>query len=126
MVVVFSVGSGEETKATEKVVFRDPLYAKLAAGWTWVRQWPSSPAFAVAGVAMGKSWEVFKNGLVIRVLPGDLHAHSNNSSNILLRRLPDVADQPYAVEVAWSGTSMTTIMWACFASFSAPSLRCSW
>ena len=100
MVVVFSVGSGEETKATEKVVFRDPLYAKLAAGWTWVRQWPSSPAFAVAGVAMGKSWEVFKNGLVIRVLPGDLHAHSNNSSNILLRRLPDVADQPYAVEVA--------------------------
>src|SRR5262249_26043536 len=102
MVMVFSVCSGEEPKATEKVVFHDPFYAKLAAGWTWVREWPSSPAFAVAGVALGKSWRVFKNGLVIRVLPGYLHGHTNNSSNILLRPLPDIGDQPFAIEVGLS------------------------
>jgi len=102
VVVVFSVGRGEQPKPNEKVVFRDPFYGKLAAGWSWVRESPSSPAFAVAGAAMGKSWKVFKNGLVIRVLPGYLHAHNNNSSNMLLRPLPDVADQPYAFEVALS------------------------
>jgi regulation of enolase protein 1 (concanavalin A-like superfamily) len=98
--LVFSLGSGEEPKATEKVVFHDPFYGKLATGWTWVRQTPGPSAFLVAGAAMGKSWKVFKNGLVIRVLPGYLHAHTNNSSNMLLRPLHDVADQHYAFEVA--------------------------
>jgi regulation of enolase protein 1 (concanavalin A-like superfamily) len=95
-----SLARGEGPRATEKVVFHDPFYAKLAAGWTWVREAPSSAAFAVVGAAMGKAWRVFKNSLVMRVLPGYLHAHTNNSSNILLRPLPDIADQPYAFEVA--------------------------
>jgi len=44
-----------------------------------------------------KSWKVEKNDLVLRTMPGYLHAGSNNSRNILLRTPPDAAR--LAVEV---------------------------
>jgi hypothetical protein len=94
---VCSAIKGDEPKAVEKVVFHDPFSGKLAKGWTWVRETTDSPALAVAGAG---SWRVFQNGLVIRVLPGYLHAKTNNSSNILLRPLPDTGDRPVAIEVA--------------------------
>src|SRR5579859_5863160 len=90
---------GDEPKAGEKVVFHDPFSGKLAAGWTWVRKWPDPAVSAIAGAAMPKSWKVFKDGLVIRVLPGDLYAKTNDSSNILLRPLSKLGDQPWAIEV---------------------------
>jgi hypothetical protein len=98
LLAVVSALRGEEQEAKEKVVFHDPFSGELAEGWTWVRQWPDSPTWAVAGWAMEKSWKVSKGGLVIRVLPGDLYAHTNDSRNILLRPRP-AADEPWAIEV---------------------------
>ncbi len=101
--VIFFPGSypadGEETKAAEKVVFHDSFAGKLAKGWTWVREEPGPAAIAVAGSALGKSWKITKDGLVIRVLPGYLHAHTNNSKNILLRSIANAGADHLAIEV---------------------------
>jgi len=96
---ICSATSGDAPEPAEKVVFQDRFSGKLADGWTWVRETPGSLTRAVAGSMVGKSWHVFKDGLVFRVLPGYLHARENNSSNILLRPVPDT-DQPLAIEVA--------------------------
>src|ERR1700730_13208939 len=98
LLAIVSATRGDEPQP-EKVVFHDPFSGKLAAGWNWVREAPGSPAIAVAGFVMGKSWHVFKDGLVIRVLPGYLHARTNNSSNVLLRPVPG-KDQAMAIEVS--------------------------
>jgi hypothetical protein len=100
MLAIVSAIRDDDPIETEKEVFHDPFSGKLAASWTWVREAPGSGAFAVAGSAMHKSWRVFKNGLVMRVLPGYLHAGTNNSSNILLRPVPGNGDQPLAIEVS--------------------------
>jgi regulation of enolase protein 1 (concanavalin A-like superfamily) len=70
---------------TEKVLFEEQFAAELGKGWSWVREDP-------------KSWRIEKGALVLRTLPGYLHAKHNDSKNILLRVLPE-SDKPLAVEV---------------------------
>jgi WD40 repeat protein/regulation of enolase protein 1 (concanavalin A-like superfamily) len=73
----------------EKVLFEEPFTDQLAKGWSWVREDP-------------KAWRLEKGALVLRTLPGYLHAKENNARNILLRPLPK-ADKPLAVEVLVEG-----------------------
>jgi regulation of enolase protein 1 (concanavalin A-like superfamily) len=70
---------------TEKVLFEEQFAAELGKGWSWVREDP-------------KAWRIDKGALVLRTLPGYLHAKHNDSKNILLRPLPE-SDRPLAVEV---------------------------
>jgi putative membrane-bound dehydrogenase-like protein len=71
-----------------QVLFEDRFAGKLAEGWSWVREEP-------------KAWQVEKGALVLRTLPGYLHAGRNNSKNILLRALPP--GDHLAVEVMLEG-----------------------
>jgi regulation of enolase protein 1 (concanavalin A-like superfamily) len=71
--------------AKEKVLFAEKFMDPLDKEWSWVREDP-------------KAWKLDKGVLVLRVLPGYLHAKSNNSRNILLRPLPK-SDKALAVEV---------------------------
>jgi len=58
---------------------------ELGKEWSWVREDPNA-------------WRIEKGSLVLRTLPGYLHAKSNNSQNVLLRPLPK-SEKPLAVEV---------------------------
>jgi beta-xylosidase len=60
----------------EKVLFEAKFAGELGDGWSWVREDP-------------KAWKVEKEGLSIRTQPGYLHASSNNSKNLLLRKPPE-------------------------------------
>lgn len=73
----------------EKVLFEEKFEGALDKEWSWVREDP-------------KAWKLDKGSLVCRVLPGYLHAKSNNSRNVLLRALPK-SDKPLAVEVYLEG-----------------------
>ena len=75
--------------AQEKVLFEEKFADKLDKGWSWIREDP-------------KAWRIDKGGLVLRTLPGYLHAKSNDSRNILLRELPK-SDRPLIVEVHVEG-----------------------
>ena len=77
----------KETK--EKVIFTEPFAGELDKQWSWVREEP-------------KAWRIEKGALVLRTLPGYLHAKSNDSKNVLLRPLPK-SDKPIAVEVLVEG-----------------------
>jgi regulation of enolase protein 1 (concanavalin A-like superfamily) len=69
----------------EKVLFEEKFTDKLDKDWSWVRE-------------DAKAWKIDKGALVLRVLPGYLHAKSNDSKNVLLRPLPK-SEKPLAVEV---------------------------
>ena len=69
----------------EKVLFEEQFTGDLGKEWSWVREEPTA-------------WRIEKGALVLRTLPGYLHARSNNSKNVLLRPLPE-SDKPLAVEV---------------------------
>ena len=71
--------------AKEKVLFAEKFTDALDKDWSWVREDP-------------KAWKLDKGALVLRTLPGYLHAKSNNSRNVLLRPLPK-SDKPLAVDV---------------------------
>jgi len=71
--------------AEDKVLFEEKFADKLDKEWSWIREEP-------------KAWRLEEGALVMRVLPGYLHAKSNNSRNVLLRPLPK-SDRPLAVEV---------------------------
>ncbi len=73
----------------EKVLFAEKFEDKLDKDWLWLREDPMA-------------WKLENGSLVHRVLPGYLHAKSNNSRNVLLRPLPK-SDKPLAVEVHVEG-----------------------
>jgi homoserine O-acetyltransferase len=68
------------------VLFQEQFGSALGTGWTWVREEP-------------KAWRIEDRALVLRTLPGYLHARMNNSKNLLLRSLPDPKRSSMAVEV---------------------------
>ncbi len=80
---------------SDKVLFKEDFSSKLGDGWSWVREEP-------------KAWRVEKGALVLRVLPGYLHAKSNDSKNVLLRSVPDAKDGRLAVEVFVESAPKTT------------------
>jgi acetyl esterase/lipase/regulation of enolase protein 1 (concanavalin A-like superfamily) len=69
----------------DKVLFEETFAGDLGKDWSWVREEP-------------RAWKIDKGALVLRTLPGYLHAKSNDSKNVLLRPLPR-SDRPLAVEV---------------------------
>ena len=72
-----SCGAGE--------LFRDDFTKRLAAGWSWIREDPSS-------------WRVTREGLEIRAQPGNMWGAANNASNVLVRTLSVVTNT--ALEIA--------------------------
>jgi regulation of enolase protein 1 (concanavalin A-like superfamily) len=78
--------AGKDRDTKEKVLFEETFAGEhLDKVWSWVREEP-------------KAWRLDKGALVLRTLPGYLHAKSNNSRNVLLRPLPK-SDKALAVEV---------------------------
>jgi regulation of enolase protein 1 (concanavalin A-like superfamily) len=73
----------------EKVLFEEKFVDKFDKDWSWVREDP-------------KAWRLEQGVLVLRTLPGYLHAKSNDARNVLLRPLPR-SDKPLAVEVFVEG-----------------------
>jgi regulation of enolase protein 1 (concanavalin A-like superfamily) len=71
----------------EKVLFEERFGPELVAGWSWVREAPDAR-------------RIEAGALVLRSLPGYLHAELNNSRNLLLRTPPDANGQTLAIEVS--------------------------
>lgn len=69
----------------DKVLFEEKFTEALGKEWAWIREEP-------------KAWRLEDGALVLRTLPGYLHAKANNSRNVLLRSLPK-SDKPLAVEL---------------------------
>jgi regulation of enolase protein 1 (concanavalin A-like superfamily) len=87
--VLATTAAGADKAPKDKVLFEEPFAGGLGKGWSWLREDP-------------KAWHVEKGTLVLRTLPGYLHAKSNDSQNVLLRSLPK-SDRPLAVEVYLEG-----------------------
>ena len=85
IVAVEIVGASPE----DKVLFEEKFVGELGKEWSWVREDP-------------KSWKIDQGALVLRTLPGYLHAGHNDSRNVLLRPLPR-SEKPLAVEVYLEG-----------------------
>ncbi len=62
--------------AAEEIVFQDDFKEKLGEGWTWIRE-------DRAG------WRVAKEGLEVRVQPGNMWGSANDAKNVLVRPVPD-------------------------------------
>jgi regulation of enolase protein 1 (concanavalin A-like superfamily) len=87
--LIFIAGQGRASSQDqgEKVLFEERFDSGLSKGWQWVREEP-------------KAWRVENGALVLRTLPGYLHANSNDSKNVLLRNLPDAKGEAVAIEVS--------------------------
>ncbi|MBM3996111.1 MAG: DUF1349 domain-containing protein [Planctomycetes bacterium] len=77
----------EAKTAADKVLFEEKFAGELSKEWAWVRE-------------DAKAWRIDKDKgtLVLRNLPGYLHAGYNNSRNILLRPMPK-SNKAIAIEV---------------------------
>jgi regulation of enolase protein 1 (concanavalin A-like superfamily) len=73
----------------EEVLFRDDFRGKLAEGWSWRRE-------DRAG------WRVTKQGLEMRVQPGNMWGPSNNARNVLVRPLPEPISEEIEISVTVS------------------------
>ena len=85
LIPVFAIFTGIASAQQEKVLFAEQFAGKLDKEWSWVREDP-------------KAWKLQDGVLVIKNLPGYLHAKYNNSQNVLLRALPE-SGKPIAAEV---------------------------
>jgi regulation of enolase protein 1 (concanavalin A-like superfamily) len=77
--------TGADNPPKEKVIFEEQFTGKLGEGWSWIREDP-------------RAWRIDKGALVLRALPGYLHAQYNDSRNVLLRALP-ASEHSLAIEV---------------------------
>jgi regulation of enolase protein 1 (concanavalin A-like superfamily) len=71
----------------ERVLFEERFARELDKGWSWVREAP-------------EAWRIENNTLILRSLPGYLHAGLNNSRNLLIRTPPEVQGKALAIEVS--------------------------
>jgi beta-xylosidase len=71
----------------ERVLFEERFERALDKGWSWVREAP-------------EAWRIENNTLILRSLPGYLHANSNNSRNLLIRTPPKAQGKALAIEVS--------------------------
>jgi regulation of enolase protein 1 (concanavalin A-like superfamily) len=72
--------------AAEEVLFQDDFKDKLGEGWTWIREDRAS-------------WRVTKEGLEVRVQPGNMWGSANDAKNVLVRPVPDPAKGTIEVSV---------------------------
>ncbi len=86
---------GSARADSDEVLFKEDFDSKLGDGWSWVRE-------------ETKAWRVEKGALVLRILPGYLHAKSNDAKNVLLRPVPDAKDGRLAIEVFLENQPETT------------------
>ncbi len=80
-----SGAAGADPAPKDNVLFEEPFSGKLDKEWSWLREDP-------------QAWRIDQGTLVLRTLPGYLHAQRNDSKNVLLRPLPK-SDKPLAVDV---------------------------
>jgi regulation of enolase protein 1 (concanavalin A-like superfamily) len=59
----------------DEVLFEDDFKGKLAPGWTWIREDPAA-------------WRVTRDGLEVRVQPGNMWGRANDAKNLLVRPIP--------------------------------------
>jgi regulation of enolase protein 1 (concanavalin A-like superfamily) len=89
LLALATVVAAAEEAPKDKVLFEEKFTGELSKDWSWVREDP-------------KAWRIEKGAMVLRTLPGYLHAKSNDSKNVLLRPCPK-SDKPLAVEVYVEG-----------------------
>jgi regulation of enolase protein 1 (concanavalin A-like superfamily)/pimeloyl-ACP methyl ester carboxylesterase len=78
----------------DRVLFQERFASELREGWSWVREEP-------------KAWRIEDGALVLRTLPGYLHAERNNAKNVLVRTPPDAKSTSIAVEVSLESDPLT-------------------
>lgn len=69
-----------------EVVFQDDFKNGLKNGWQWIREEP-------------KAWRTTKDGLELRVLPGNMWGAANDAKNVLVRPAPDLGKSGLMVSV---------------------------
>jgi hypothetical protein len=90
--------AGEPRGGTD-LPFRDTFRPKPDAGWRWVREDP-------------KAWRIGKEGLEVRVQPGNMWGPANDARNVMVRALPDGIPKPgQAIEVAATVENRPTAQW---------------
>ncbi len=77
--------TGPDKVSKEKILFEERFTDKLGEEWSWIRE-------------DARAWRIDEGALVLRTLPGYLHAQYNDSKNILLRALPKT-EHSLAIEV---------------------------
>jgi regulation of enolase protein 1 (concanavalin A-like superfamily) len=87
--ILAASAAGADESPREKALFEERFAGGLGKGWSWLREDP-------------KAWHVEDGALVLRTLPGYLHAKYNDSRNVLLRPLPK-SDRRLAVETHVEG-----------------------
>jgi regulation of enolase protein 1 (concanavalin A-like superfamily) len=70
----------------DQVLFKDSFNGRLQDGWSWIRENPDG-------------WRVTQRGLEIRVEPGNMWGPANNAKNIMVRSVPDFADEGLVITV---------------------------
>ena len=78
--------AGSLPARAQDVVFQDSFQGQLGDGWSWVREDP--PA-----------WRVTRQGLEIRLQPGNMWGGANNAKNVLVRSVPAPTNGPVEVSV---------------------------
>jgi regulation of enolase protein 1 (concanavalin A-like superfamily) len=71
----------------ESVLFEERFARALDKSWSWVREAP-------------EAWRIENSTLILRSLPGYLHANLNNSKNLLIRTPPEAKGKALAIEVS--------------------------
>ncbi len=82
---VLALALGQSPRRGE-IVFQDDFKAKLGEGWQWIREDPAA-------------WRIGKDGLEIRVQPGNMWGGANDAKNVLVRAIPEPATGTIEVSV---------------------------
>jgi len=77
----------------DEILFQDNFNGQMGSDWTWLREDPTG-------------WRVTKDGLEVRVQPGNMWGPANDARNVLVRNVPDPAK--IAVEVSVTITNRPT------------------
>jgi regulation of enolase protein 1 (concanavalin A-like superfamily) len=76
-----------------ELLFQDDFKGKLAEGWSWVREHRDG-------------WRLTKQGLEVRLEPGNMWGPANDAKNVLVRPAPDATQQ--GIEMAVTVTNRPT------------------
>lgn len=70
----------------QEILFQDDFKGQLGPGWWWVRE-------------HRQAWRVTKNGLEVRIEPGNMWGPENSARNLLVRSAPDTTEIEISVNV---------------------------
>ena len=91
MILCLSALAVPNVPAQEKIVFQDDFRQGLGEAWSWVREDRAA-------------WRTSKDGLEIRVQPGNMWGPANNARNVLVRPIPDPSSGTIEVSVTVANT----------------------